>query len=89
MSASKVQGGGGGRARTPRIEAELAAARRLLESGVSEADEVLNIVAERLRADLDGQAEPLPTPATDTAGAQEERAPAVVRVVVHRARAGA
>lgn len=67
-------------ARTPRIQAEMAAAKRLLSSGASEIDEALATVAQRL-------AEELCPPVQETRGdpgVQEEKTPAVVRVVVHR-----
>ena len=54
-------------ARTPRIEQEMAAARRLLKSKQSQIDEVLSAVADRLAKDI-GPVSGL--------GALEERAPA-------------
>jgi hypothetical protein len=97
MNGQKISAGADGRvARSPRVEAEMAAARRLRASGASEIDQVLGEVARRL-ADEVLQA-PVSIPDQDPAavppsaaqehrgdpGAQEEKAPVVVRVVRHR-----
>lgn len=82
-------------ARTERVQRELAAARLMRSSGLSEIDEVLAKVARELEADIARAPEQAPAervPAADHVqgitrndpGVPEERTPAVVRVVLHR-----
>ena len=59
-------------ARSPRLDREAAAARRLLASGTSEVEEVLGTVAKRLAEDVQARSEEVPRP-----GAGEEPASGV------------
>jgi hypothetical protein len=78
-------------ARNPRVEKEMAAARMMRSSGVSEIDEVLATVARQLAADIEAE-----QPATGREhshgiereqrgdpGVLEEKTPVVVRVITH------
>ncbi len=66
-------------ARTPRVEAEMAAARRMMQDKRSDSERALDTAVERMLADGVGAA--VPADGSAQGDAEEERAPLDVHVV--------